>query len=524
MSSVVTAGALDTQDAGWLTLTALMRDLAVDNAVSIFVEQPLAEGLAARPVLVTPEGSCTYGELAALTDRAALALRGLGVEAEQRVALLMPDSAAFAATFFGALKLGAVAVPLNTRLPGATLRFILDDCRAKVVVTDRALVATLGEPGRARVLTFEELMERSTPGTLAAEPVGADAMAFWLYTSGTTGTPKAAMHCHRNLLTCHLYADGVLGVSAEDRIFSTSKLFFAYALGNALAIPLFAHASTYLHRAWADPAMVHDVLQSYRPTLFFSVPTVYSHLIRADLPSDAFRSVRQCISAGEKLPAEIHHAWRERFGVEILDAIGATETIFMFVSNRPGQSRPGCSGTPSPGVEVRVLDPDGKPVPDGTQGVLWVKTPSAAMGYWKRLDHSRRTFVGDWFRTGDVYVRDADGFYTHCGREDDFFKVAGQWVVPADVEAAMLKHPAVLEAAVVGAEEASGLVKTFVFVVPKNGGPDAKELTEELRRLAETSLPPHQRPREIRVVRELPRTDTGKLQRFRLKAEVEAKP
>ena len=527
MSSIVTGilvppGGLDTRGAGWLTLTALMPDLAVDNAVSVFVEQPLAEGLATRPALVTPDGPCHYGELAAFTDRAGLALRALGVEAEQRVALLMPDSVAFAATFFGALKLGAVAVPLNTRLPGATLRFILDDCRAKVVVTDRALAAALGDPGRARVVTFEELMQHSAPGPLVAEPVGGDAMAFWLYTSGTTGTPKAAMHCHRNLLACHHYANGVLRVSAADRVFSTSKLFFAYALGNALAIPLFARATTYLHHAWADPSMVHDVLRGYRPTLFFSVPTVYSHLLRADLPPEAFRSVRQCISAGEKLPAEIHQAWRERFGVEILDAIGATETIFMFVTNHPGQSRPGCSGTPSPGVEVRVLDPQGQPVPDGTQGVLWVKTPSAAMGYWKRLDHTRRTFVGDWFRTGDVYVRDADGFFTHCGREDDFFKVAGQWVVPADVEAVMLKHPAVLEAAVVGAEEASGLVKTFVFVVPRNSDMDEKELIDELRRLAETSLPPHQRPREIRVVRELPRTDTGKLQRFRLKEQAEA--
>ena len=490
-----------------------MRDLAVDNAASVFVDQPLAEGLGARPALVTPAGVCTYGELAALTDRAAQALRECGVEAEQRVALLMPDGIGFVATFFGALKLGAVAVPLNTRLPAKDLRFILDDSRAKVMVADRALAASLGDTGRARTLTFEDLVSGPRAGSVSAEPVGRDAMAFWLYTSGTTGTPKAAMHCHGNLLACHLYADGVLGVGPEDRVFSTSRLFFAYALGNALAIPLFARGSAYLHHAWADPAVVHDVLRDYRPTLFFSVPTVYARLLHADLPADAFRSVRQCISAGEKLPAEIYHAWRERFGVEILDAIGATETIFMYVTNRPGQSRPGCSGTPSPGVEVRLLDSQGQPVADGTQGVLWVKTPSAATGYWKRLEHSRRTFVGEWFRTGDVYVRDADGFYTHCGREDDFFKVAGQWVVPAEVEAAMLKHPAVLEAGVVGAEEASGLIKTFVFVVPRDGTTDAGALAAELKRLAESSLPAHQRPREIRVVRELPRTATGKLQR-----------
>jgi len=499
-----------------------MRDLAVDNAVSLFVEQPLAEGLATRPAIVTPSGTHTYGDLAALTDRAARGLRGLGVEPEQRVAILMPDGVAFAATFFGTLKLGAVAVSLNTRLAGKDLRFILDDCRAKVVVADPALASALGDGLRARVLTFEELAAAARGESPAAEPVGGDGMAFWLYTSGTTGTPKAAMHCHRNLLACHLYADGVLGVSPADRVFSTSKLFFAYALGNALAIPLFARGSTYLHPAWADPTVVHDVLRSYRPTLFFSVPTVYARLLHADLPADTFRSVRQCVSAGEKLPAEIYEAWRERFGVEFLDATGATETIFMFVTNRPGQSRAGCSGTPAPGVEVRLLDGQGQPVPDGSQGVLWVKTPSAAMGYWKRLDHSRRTFVGDWFRTGDVYVRDADGFYTHFGREDDFFKVAGQWVVPGDVEAAMLKHPAVLEAGVVGAEEASGLVKTFAFVVPRDEKTDADSLAAELKRLAESALPAHQRPREIRIVRELPRTATGKLQRFRLKEDVEA--
>jgi benzoate-CoA ligase family protein len=503
-----------------------MRDLAVDNAVSVFLDQPLAQGLGPRPALLTPGGACTYGELAGLAGRAGAALRRLGVETEQRVALLMPDGIGFAATFFGALRLGAVAVPLNTRLPEKDLRFILDDCRAKIVVADPVLAPVLGgQAGGRRVVSFDELVGAVPSGSsVAAEPVGGDAMAFWLYTSGTTGSPKAAMHCHRNLIACHLYADGVLGVTAEDRVFSTSKLFFAYALGNALAIPLYAGGSTYLHPAWAEPAMVHAVLESYRPTLFFSVPTVYARLLQADLPADAFRSVRQCVSAGERLPAEIYHAWRERFGVEILDAVGATETIFMFVSNRPGLSRAGCSGTPSPGVEIRLLDTQGQPVPDGSQGVLWVKTPSAATGYWKRLDHTRRTFVGEWFRTGDVYVRDADGFYTHCGREDDFFKVAGQWVFPAQVEAAMLKHPGVLEAGVVGAEDAGGLIKTFAFVVPRDGGADTDRLAAELRRLAESSLPSHQRPREIRFVRELPRTATGKLQRFRLKGDVETRP
>ena len=497
-----------------------MADLAVDNAASVFVDQPLAEGLASRPAVVTPDTAYTYGELAALVDRAAHGLRRRGVEPEQRVALLMADGVGFAAVFFGALKLGAVAVPLNTRLSSRELEVILDDCRARVVVADEQLATALSTGRAAAVVDFETLVQGAPPGPLAPEPVGADAMAFWLYTSGTTGTPKAAVHCHRTLLNGHHYGHDVLAIGAEDRVFATSKLFFAYALGNALALPLFARGSCFLHPAWAEAPVVLQVLREYRPTLFFSVPTVYARLLRADLPPDAFRSTRLCVSAGERLPAEIYEAWRERFGVEILDGIGATETVFMFISNRAGKSRAGSTGTPVDGTEVKLLDAAGQPVADGAQGVLWAKTPSTAAGYWKRLDHSRRTFVGDWFRTGDVYTRDADGFYTHCGREDDFFKVAGQWVVPADVEAALMRHPAVLEAGVVGAEEASGLVKPFVFVVPRDPGAETAALAAELMRLAEQTLPSHQRPREIRIVHELPRTTTGKLQRFKLKEKI----
>jgi len=497
-----------------------MADFAVDNAASLFIDQPLAEGLGSRTAVVTPEQAYTYADLAALADRAAHGLRRLGIEPEQRVGLLMADGIGFAAAFFGALKLGAVAVPLNTRLSAPELGVILDDCRARVVVADRELSPALAPARGAAVVDFETLVRGAHQGRVAPEAVGTDAMAFWLYTSGTTGTPKAVVHCHRTLLSGHHYGHDVLAIGADDRVFATSKLFFAYALGNALALPFFARASCYLHPAWAEAPVVLQVLRDYRPTLFFSVPTVYARLLRAELPADAFRSTRLCVSAGERLPAEVYQAWRERFGVEILDGIGATETIFMFISNRAGRSRAGSTGTPVEGTEVKLLDAAGEPVADGAQGVLWAKTPSTAAGYWKRLDHSRRTFVGDWFRTGDVYTRDADGFYTHCGREDDFFKVAGQWVVPADVEAALMRHPAVLEAGVVGAEEASGLVKPFVFVVPRDPGAEAVALAAELMRLAERTLPSHQRPREIRIVEELPRTTTGKLQRFKLKEKI----
>jgi benzoate-CoA ligase family protein len=495
----------------------------MDNAAALFVDRPVEEGHGQRAALVTPSGAVTYAGLQRLTDRAAHGLRALGVEAEQRVAIRLPDGPAWAAAFFGALKLGAVAVPINTRLAPATLDTLLADCRPKVVVTDEAgpLGAGAASAPTPRVLDFDALVSGSPVAPFPLEPVGPDAMACWLYTSGTTGSPKAAVHCHRALPACRHYGIDVLGVTPQDRIFATSRLFFPYALGNALLIPLFARATAYLDPLWPDAAAAARVMREARPTLFFSVPTMYARLLRADLPADTFASARACVSAGERLPAEIYEAWRARFGVEILDGIGATETIFMVLSNRPGRSRPGSSGIPVPGTEARVLDSDGRPVPDGQEGVLWVRTPSQAAQYWKRLDQSRRTFVGDWFRTGDVYRREGDGGHVHCGREDDFFKVAGQWVVPADVESVLLRHPGVLEAGVVGAPEPGGLIKPFVFVVARDATIEREALRVDLQRFLEGALAPHQRPREIRIVDELPRTDTGKLQRFRLRALVD---
>jgi benzoate-CoA ligase family protein len=492
----------------------------MDNAAPLFVDAPVEEGRGERTALVTPAGPVTYAGLQRLTDRAAGALRALGVETEQRVALLMADGPGWAATFFGALKLGAVAVPLNTRLGPADLRTVLADCRPRVLVADGPLLAAAGiDPatvGARVVLDFDTLVRDTPASPLAAEPVGADAMAFWLYTSGTTGSPKAAVHCHRTLPACRHFMD-LVGVTAADRVFATSKLFFAYSLGNLLLIPLFARATAYLHPGWPDPAAVARVMREFAPTLFFSVPTVYARLLRADLPRETFRSARLCISAGERLPGPLYDAWRARFGVEILDGIGATETVFMVLSNRPGQSRAGSSGVPVPGSEARLLDADGRPVADGEEGVLWIRTPSQAAGYYKRLDHSRRTFVGDWFRTGDVYRREADGHHVHCGREDDFFKVAGQWVSPVEVESVLLRHPGVVDGGVVGAPEAGGLIKPFAFVVPRDPAAPAETLRADVRRFLETALAPHQRPREIRIVSELPRTATGKLQRFRLR-------
>jgi benzoate-CoA ligase family protein len=493
----------------------------VANAVRALLDDRIAAGDAARTAIVTPSGGATYAELLALAARFGHALRARGIEPEHRVAILLPDGLAWAGAFLGALRLGAVAVPLNTRLGPERWAAMLDDCRARVLVTDDAQAAVLAPfldrwPG-LRVLT--EAAADDAPA-LAAEPVSDEDMAFWLYTSGTTGAPKAAVHLHRDCLAGGGYADGVLGISPEDRIFSTSALFFAYALGNALLIPLARRAQTLLQPAWAEPAMVANVLATFAPTLFFSVPTFYARLLRAELASDTFRSVRLAVSAGERLPAEIAVAWRKRFGVEILDGIGATETIFMVLSNRPGLSRPGSSGTPVPGTDARLLDADGNEVPEGVEGVLHVRTPSASPFYWRCGAESRRAFAGEWFRTGDVYVRDGDGFYYHRGREDDLFKVAGMWVSPADVEGALLGHPDVADVAVIGVPATGGLVKAFALVIARAGAGAA--LVDELRELAERTLATHQRPREIVLVDELPRTATGKLQRFALRARFSA--
>ena len=497
------------------------------NTVSAFLDDTVAGGAADRPALVTPAGATTYRELLGQAGRCGNVLRGLGLEPEQRVALLLPDGVEWAATFFGALRIGAVAVPLNTRLAPAQWVALLRDSRARVLIADAALLAglkgALTELPHLRAVistgrgagTLGALLGAAAP-ECQPETLSGDDMAFWLYTSGTTGGPKAAVHLHRDLLACRHYGLDVLHVSETDRVLATSKLFFAYALGNALLIPLYAGATTWLDAAWPDVDTVAQALHTFQPTLFFSVPTFYGRLLRASLPADTFRGVRACVSAGERLPIELYEAWRKRFGVEILDGLGATETIFMVLSNRPGKSRAGSSGVPVPGTEVRLLDADGRPVADGEPGVLHVRTPSASPGYWNRLDLSRRAFVGEWFRTGDVMTRDADGFYQHVGRDDELFKVAGMWVAPSEVEAALLSHPHVAEAGVVGVPAEAGLVKPVAFVVGR-GGDEPEALAEALEAHLAATLPSHQRPRRIAVVDELPRTVTGKLQRHVLR-------
>lgn len=505
------------------------------DTVAAFLDEHVAIGEGERPAIVTPSSVTSYAGLLELVNQTGHVLRAAGAEVEQRVAIWLPDGVTWAAVFFGALRIGAVAVPLSTRLAPVACADLLRDSRARILVADADLVRALQpwladlphlraviEAGEGAARPSLEQRQAAARVDLKPEPLTGDDMALWLYTSGTTGGAKAAIHLHRDLLECRHYGIDVLGAGASDRVLATSKLFFAYALGNALLIPLFVGARTFLDARWAEPATVAETVGTFQPTLFFSVPTFYARLLHAELSRDTFRSVRACVSAGERLPPEVYTAWRDRFDVEILDGLGATETIFMVLSNRPGQSRAGAAGTPVPGTAVRLLDPEGREVPDDEPGVLHVRTPSASPAYWNRVDRSRSTFLGEWLRTGDVLTRDADGFYHHLGREDDRFKVAGQWVTPAEVESVLASHPAVAEAAVVGARDASGLVKPFAFVVAPNGTAPERLLTE-LSALATERLPAHQRPRHIAIVDALPRTPTGKLQRFVLKERVESR-
>lgn len=494
------------------------------NAATAFLDDPIAAGCADRVAIVTPSGRATYADLLARVNRTGNALKSIGVEPEQRVAVLLDDGIDWATTFFGALRIGAVAVPLNTRLGEDDWAAMLRDSRAKVLVAEAAMCTKLlshfDDLPHLKVAVASSSLDavrRDARPDLQPEPVSDDDMAFWLYTSGTTGGPKAAVHAHRDLRACHHYGIGVLGVTGDDRVYATSKLFFAYALGNALAIPLYAGAQTYLDPAWPDPAQVARVMAAFRPTLFFSVPTFFARLLGADVSRETFSSVRCAVSAGERLPEGVYHAWRERFDVEIVEGLGATETIFMALSNVPGKSLAGSAGRAVPGTDARLVDAEGRDVTDGEPGVLHVKTPSTSARYWNRQDQSRRAFVGEWFRTGDVCVRDADGAYRHVGREDDLFKVAGQWVSPTDVENALRSHPAVADVGVVGSEDATGLIKAFAFVVPRDVNAGREGLVKDLEQWAETKLAPHQRPRVVSLVDSLPRTATGKLQRYLLR-------
>jgi benzoate-CoA ligase family protein len=491
------------------------------NAAEHFVGRHAGEGRD-RPALVGDEGMISYGELDAAVRAFAGALLRAGVRRGERVAFLMHDTVELAVGFWGALAAGAVAVPLNTLLKPHDHRVILADCDPRVVVLDERIAGREVAPEGAIVWTPAEAEARRREAEPLAEytKTHRDGFAFFLYSSGTTGEPKGVVHLHHDMWVCaENYGLGVQGIRAEDRCFSIAKIFFAYGLGNTLYVPHHVGASAVLFAGRPTPAAVFEQVRRYRPTLFYGVPTAYGHMLAAmEAGEEAdFSSVRLCISAGEALPASLFERWRARTGVEILDGIGSTEVLHIFLSNRPGACMPGSSGRPVPGYDLRVVGETGDDVPRGELGDLLVRGDSTMALYWNKHEATKRVLHGDWIRTGDRYYQDEEGHYFHAGRSDDMIKSGGIWVSPVEVEGVLVSHPDVLECAVVGMPDEDGLAKPRAFVVLRPGA-EPHDLEARLRAFAKERLAPYKAPRWVTVVAELPKTATGKIQRFLLRA------
>jgi benzoate-CoA ligase len=503
------------------------------NAAADLIGRNLTAGRGAKTAFIDDTGRCSFAELADRAGRFANLLRRMGVPREQRILLCLHDGIDFPTAFLGAIEAGIVPVAVNTQLGAGEFAFMLADSRARAVVVSApvlpamtAAVAMLSDPKPAIIVSGGQSGEPSLAARLADLPAAAetapthpDEPCFWLYSSGSTGRPKGTVHLHRSLAaTAEYYAVPVLGIGASDVVFSAAKLFFAYGLGNALTFPLAVGATSILTAERPSPASVGRVLRERRPTIFYGVPTLYAALLAgAELPRREELALRRCVSAGEPLPAEIGRRWAQRTGVDILDGIGSTEMLHIFLSNRPGVVRYGTTGRPLKGYDLKIVDEAGRQVPRGEIGDLMVNGPTSAACYWNNRERSRATFRGAWTRTGDKYYEDADGYFVYCGRSDDMLKVNAMWVSPAEVEAALIAHPAVLEAAVVGAPDDDGLVKPKAFVVTKALFGREGDLAAALAAHLKSSLAPFKCPRSIVFLDELPKTATGKIQRFKLR-------
>jgi benzoate-CoA ligase len=500
------------------------------NAAFDLLESNLRAGRGSKVAYIDDHGTCTYGELTTRVKQFAHALQRLGLEPEQRVLVCLQDTVDFPVVFLGAIWAGVIPVAVNTGLKATDYRYLLEDSRARALVVSHSLLPQFGTDlesiaglrhvivsgGRER--PFQSLEELLTEAAERPAPTCSDDACFWLYSSGSTGTPKGTIHLHSSLIqTAELYARPILGLREDDVVFSAAKLFFAYGLGNSLTFPLAVGATTVLMRERPTPEAVFTRLREHQPTIFCGVPTLYASILAESLPARETVRLRGCVSAGEALPKEVGERWSRHFGVPILDGIGSTEMLHIFLSNRFSDFSYGTTGYAVPGYEIQLVDETGAEVPRGEIGELLVSGPTSASGYWNNRAKSVHTFSGRWTRSGDKYYQDAAGRYIHAGRADDMLKVSGLYVSPTEVESALLTHPCVLEAAVIGSQDAHGLVKPLACIVLKDPARAGEALADQLKQHVKQMLQPHKYPRWVEFLGELPKTATGKIQRFKLR-------
>ena len=511
------------------------------NATNHFIDRHAGKTSGTRIAYTDHAGDWTYQQLAILVDQAGNVLSNLGLKAEQRVLMCMTDSVLFPAVFWGAIKIGAIPVPVNTMLTDVDYAYMLHDSRARVLVVSESLYPKFA-PNIDRQSSLEEvvidgssidgrpslsvLME-SFEAELSTAPTQRQDSAFWLYTSGSTGQPKGAVHRHSDLVqTARLYGDGILKLDQSDVVFSAAKLFFAYGLGNSMSFPLHVGCRTVLLADRPTPEIVLSVMKDQKVSIFFGVPTLYGAILSDDANdrSKVSDRLRLCVSAGEALPEEIGREWERRFGVPILDGLGSTELLHIFLSNRPDDVRYGTTGRAVGGYKLRIVDENDLDVETGDMGELLVSGPSSAVCYWGQPEKSVQTFQGEWTRSGDKYYQDNQGYYVYCGRTDDMLKVGGIWVSPFEVESAMIADERVLEVAVIGYKDDLGLVKPKAYVVLKAGVEKTSELVEELQKFVKGRLAPFKYPRRIEFIDVLPKTATGKIQRYKLRNQDSDQP
>ncbi|NQS76215.1 MAG: benzoate-CoA ligase family protein [Peptococcaceae bacterium] len=510
------------------------------NAAERFIDWNVEKGRGNKIAIFHRDEQITYQQVLENVNRTGNAFKSLGIEMENRILLLAYDCPEFIYAFFGAIKIGAVPVTSNTMLMPEDYKYLLNNSRARAIVVSEDFlprimevkkelmflqqIIVIGKPV-AGTVGFYELID-SFSSECPVAPTSPDDAAFWVYTSGTTGLPKGVVHLHHDMsCSAECYARGILGINENDRTFSVARLFYAYGLGNGMFFPFYVGASTILEPDRPLPDRVFSVITKYKPTLFFGVPTSYNAMLQVPEAKDKYNldSLRLAVSAGEALPGTVWRGWKEKFGVEILDGIGSSETLHIYISNRPEQSKPDCSGKIVPGYEARIVNADGNLLPTGEPGTLMIKGESTAACYWNEHEKTKDAFVGHWFNTGDIYYQDAEGYFVYAGRDDDMIKAGGIWVSPIEVETALMKHPAVLECGVIGSADAGGLIKPKAYVVFKDGFVVNDGLIDEVKLFVKNSIAPYKFPRFVEPVVELPKTATGKIQRFKLRQMDEKK-